>query len=495
MSLARKTLRGVLWTGMAKFSMQGVLMVVTMILARLLSKDDFGLIGMAALITVALSLINDRGLGTAVVQRTEITPGHLSSLFWGGLLFGASLFAMSLAAAAPISRFYVNPRLEWVIIIFAFDFIVGAFGIVQKSLLTREMDFKKLSIIETASVLASGVISVAIALARGGVWSLVAQTLARDVINVILVWIYCPWRPRRHFSWKEFRELFGFSANVLGNDVAFYLMTNTDVTIIGKLLGSAALGSYSLALNLVKLPTTRLSGVVSKVMFPAFSAVQNDLATFKRAFAKTMSYIALLTFPLLAFVGLFARECVLVFFGAKWLDMVVPLMLLVPMAMLKSVGTIRGSVLMARGKPYIELWWNISYLLPLAGAVYWGTHYGLAGAAVGFSLFYLVTFPIIQTITNRQVGMSAGEFIRALWPASSACGLMALAALGLHLFFSAVGPQRPIERFFIGLVISSGTYAGAVWVFHRTTVEEILTLIKAKKTRPATGQHEVESLA
>ncbi|MBN2355828.1 MOP flippase family protein [candidate division KSB1 bacterium] len=487
MSLAQKIIKGVLWTGLSKMSMQGVLFIVTAILARLLSKNDFGVVGMAALITVAISLVNDRGLGTAVVQKKDLSEGHLSSLFWGGIAFGLMLFFTSVVASHPLRYFFANKLLQPVVIVLAFDFIVGSLGIVQKSLLTRQMDFKTLSIIETSAVVISGTVSIAIALLGGGVWSLVAQSLVRDVINVVLIWIYCPWRPRYHFSWPEFKELFGFSARVLGNDMAFYLVVNADITIVGKFLGAAVLGSYSLALNVVKLPVIRLSGVVSKVTFPAFSSVQDDLTRFKRGYAKSMAYISLITFPLLAVMALYAEEFILLFFGAKWSDMVLPLILLVPMAMLKSVGTIRGSVFMACGKPQIELWWNLGYLLPLAGCIYLGTYWGLVGAASAYTSLYVVTFPIIQSITNRQVGMSGREFMRALWPAASACAFMVAIASLARFALKWVGISGMVTIFSSGLLLCIVSYLVFLLGLHKQHLVELVTLFKIARDAKRAG--------
>ncbi len=473
MNLKQRTITGVLWTGMAKTSMQGVLFIVTAILARLLSKEDFGIVGMAALITVAISLVNDRGLGTAIVQKKQVTTNQLSSLFWGGLGFGILLFLLSFFGSFPLSAFFANQMVQPVVVVFALDFIIGSFGIVQKSLLTREMDFKKLSIIETASVLVSGVVSIAMALMKAGVWSLVAQTLVRDVVNVVLVWRYCHWRPTFFFSASEFREMFGFSAKVLANDLAYYFVVNADVTIVGKVLGAAVLGSYSLALNLVKLPITRLSGIVSKVAFPAFSSVQDDLSRFKRGYAQSMAYISLITFPILALLGLYADEFIQVVFGGKWSDMAIPLMLLVPMAMFKSVGTLRGSVLMACGKPQIELWWNLGYLPLLAGSVYLGTRWGLIGAAAAYTILYLSTFPIIQIITNRQVKMTLLEFCKALQPAGLASLVMILTGWLLRWLLLRIGLAYKLGILILGLSFGIGCYVAYLYVVHRNIFSDI----------------------
>jgi len=495
MTLKQKTISGVVWTGLAKMSMQGVLFVVTIILARLLTPDDFGIVGMAALVTVAVAMVNDRGLGTAIIQKRDILENQLSSVFWGGLVFAIVLFSISAMASFPVAAFFKKPVVQAVIGVQAFGFIIGAFGIVQKSLLTRDMEFKKLAIMEIASVAVSGCISIVMALLKFGVWSLVVGTLVRDLTGVILVWIYCDWRPKLHFSWPDFKSLFGFSANVLGNDVALYATTNVDITIIGKVLGSAPLGFYSLALNMVKLPVTRLSGIVSKVTFPAFSAVQEDLGRFKNGFTKSLTFISIFTFPLLAGMAVFSREFIEIFLGAKWQAMAAPLIILTPMAMLKSVGTIKGSVLMARGRPEIELWWNIVYLLPLAGVVLLGTRYGIVGVATAFTALYVITFPIIQGITNRQVDLSSREFLAALLPASVPTAVMVVFGLLLKQFAAGLFKSALLPFFISGVVLSVLVYLACLWLMDKSLFAELWNAVahqgKQGQNLPSTAGTEV----
>jgi len=434
-TLKQKTVSGVIWTGLSKLSMQLVLLAVTAILARLLSKDDFGIVGMAAIITVAIGMVNDKGLGMAIVQKKELKLTQLSTMFWGSVAFGVLLYIVSFAISYPLAHFFRNPMVQPVVAFIALGFVIGGFGIVQKSMLTREMAFKKLAIIEIVAVLSSGGIAVLMALSGFGVWSLVANVIGRDLISVVLLWIVNNWRPQFYFAMAEFKEFLSFSANVLANDGALYLITNADVTVIGRLLGSAALGVYSLALYVVKLPVTRLSGIVAKVVFPAFSSVQDDVPKFKAGYLKAIKFIALITFPLLAGLALFAHEFIFLILGEKWLDMTPVLIILSPMAMLKSVGTIKGSVLMAVGRPDIELKWNLAYLAPLVGSLYWGAQFGLVGVAAAFTLLYVATFLIIQQITNRQINVSMIDFFSALSESTLAtCAMVGLGLVARYLF-------------------------------------------------------------
>ena len=224
---------------------------------------------------------------------------------------------------------------------------------------------------------------------------------------------------------------------------------------------------------MVKLPVTRLSGIVSKVMFPAFSAVQEDLGRFKKGFTKSLTFISIFTFPLLAGMAVFSREFIEIFLGAKWLAMAAPLIILTPMAMLKSIGTIKGSVLMARGRPDIELKWNIVYLLPLVGAVLFGTRYGINGVAIAFTVLYIITFPIIQGITNRQIDLSAREFMAALVPATAATVAMVIFGLVYRQFSSGLFKLALLPFFISGVALSVATYLACLWLLDKSLFAEL----------------------
>jgi len=479
MSIKQKAIHGVLWTGIAKASMQIVLFLLMLVLARLLSPEDFGIVGMAAIVTVAISMVNDRGLGTAIIQKSSLSQEHLSSVFWGGIAFSFLLFSATILASYPMALFFRNPLVQPVVAVQAAGFVIGSLGIVQKSILNKDLEFKKLAVMEVVSSVASGIVSITLALMRFGVWSLVIGALVRDGVNVFLVWIYCRWRPRFFFSWRQFKELFSFSANVLGNDVVSYAVTNMDVVIIGRMLGTEALGYYTLALNLVKMPVQRLSGVVSKVAFPAFSAIQDDMKKLRKGFLKASAVLSLIIFPLLLGLALFAREFITLFMGAKWMPMATPLIILVPMGLAKSVGVIRWPALMALGRPDVELKWNLAYILPLAACIYFGAQLSLAGAAAGISLLLVLTFPLVQTISDRIIHLGDREFYLSIAPAAVAGGTMVLLTLLAKTYLLPLISANTLFLFVAGLFFAAVVYLAVLFAAARPLLRDLAGFLRS----------------
>ena len=480
-NLKDRAVNGVLWTGASKFLTQALLILVTVILARLLSPDDFGLVGMAAIITVAVAMVNDRGLGTAIIQKKDIQETHLSSIFWTSIVFGLLLFAISSASGGLFALFFKNNLVSSIITFMALGFVIGGFGIVHKALLFRQLKFKTLAIIEICALFGYGLVAITMALSGFGVWSLVWSALLKDAIIVILLWLMKKWRPRLLFHWSSLRQVLGFSANVLGTDIMLYVNSNVDYLLIGRLLGAAPLGFYSLALNMVKMPVQRLSGVVSKVAFPAFAAVQDDLVRFRSGFLKSILFISFVTFPLLVGLMILAPELVAVLMGVKWLPMVLPLQILCPVGILKSVGTTRGAVLTACGRADIEFRWNLAYLLPLVAVIYFGAQFGLVGVAIGFTTLYVITFPIIQAITNAQIKLSAGEYILALLPAAVASSAMAVCVLAIRWLVHDIFGLGNEAVLISGILIGIASYFMVLFKLRKETVKELLVLLSRKK--------------
>ena len=204
--------------------------------------------------------------------------------------------------------------------------------------------------------------------------------------------------------------------------------------------------------------------------------MQDDLPAFKKGYLKAVKYISLLTFPILAGLAVFAREFIMVLLGEKWIEMTMPLIILTPMAMLKSVGTIKGSVLMAVGRPDIELKWNLVYLAPLVGVVYWGAQYGLTGVATAFTLLYVITFPIIQQITNNQVDVSMFEFAKAMSESAVATLAMAGAGLAVRHFLQVVSNCGDLAVLLAGIFISALVYLLVVGAVDKSVVKEFKSM-------------------
>ena len=380
--LARTTARGAVWTGVASASTSLLRLAILAILARLLAPADFGLLTAATFFIDLSNIIHELGFSAAVIQKQETDDEVLSTAFWSSLGMGGGLWLLLTAASPLVAWFYRNPSVRPVLMVLAVTFVIAPLGLLQKVLLQKRLDFRRVALAEVGAVLAMGAVSIALAWQGLGVWSLVWGSIAQKIVEVVLLWLLHPWRPSRLWSRAAFGELFGFGANVVGERVANYLNGNLDYLLVGRLLGDAALGYYSFAFQVVTLPLTRISILVSRVTFPAFSLVQDEQERLQRGYLTTVRYIALLTFPLIT--GLFwtAPELLrLIGGGPKWDPAILPLRIMCLAGLIKAVVSTVGSILKARGRPDIGFRWNGAALAVTVVALLIGARFGIVGVA------------------------------------------------------------------------------------------------------------------
>jgi PST family polysaccharide transporter len=458
-SLGKRAISGFAWTGLSQLAIQVIQFGVTIALARLLFPEDFGLVGMAAVFTEAIGMLSGLAFAPAIVQRKKLREEHLSTGFWAGIIAGLILFLAAAASAGPLADFYGREIIAHIVILSSVGFLTGPFGSIHRALLTRELEFKKLTLSEIGATITSAAVSISLALFGLGPYSLVLGALVGTVTSSTILWFLHPWNPVMMFSWKAFRELFSYSKNVLGNDLVNYLGANVDYLLVGRFLGAHVLGVYTLAYRLVTIPLRKISGVISKVTFPTFSILQDDDRRLRDAYVRTVRLLALISVPALAILGMTARDLIVVIFSEKWLEAVVAVKVLIFVGMLKSIGTLVGSVVLAKGRPDLELKWNLA-LLPLLGVgIYFSLPYGIKGVSYAYLIIYSAFFPVVMRLTNATIGLSDLRYYRAYMPAFITSALMMLSIMIYYHYL-----LEPLDVGSLGKLMSAASVGILVWI-------------------------------
>ena len=268
-----------------------------------------------------------------------------------------------------MQNFFREELVQPILIVSSINFIVGSFSVVPRTLFVKSLNFKKLAIVEISATFISGMLSILLAINGYGVWSLVLGGLSSSFISVLILWRLSPWRPSYKFSILHFKELFAFGSHVMGSSVLNYVDTNVDYLVVGKMIGASALGYYTLAYNLITFPLNKISTIVTRVTFPAFSIIQDDNKALQNGYLKAVRYISLITFPMLAGMFVVAPEFIVVVYGSKWAPMILPLQILCLAGALKSIGTTVGTILLSKGRADIQFKWNIFTVIVLTIAV------------------------------------------------------------------------------------------------------------------------------
>lgn len=479
-NLQKSTASGVLWTGISQFISQAFQFLVIIILARLLYPEEFGIVGMAAIFTGFISRFNELGLSAAIIQRKNIDEMHLSTSFWTSLVTGVILCILTVIVSPYIADYFQEELVRPILIVSSINFIVGSFTVIPRTLFTKSLEFKKLAIVEIWATFISGLVSILLAIYGYGVWSLVLGGLSISFISVFMFWKMSPWRPSSQFSIPHFKELFSFGGHFMGSSVLNYVDSNVDYLVVGRMIGASALGYYTLAYNLITFPLYKISTIITRVTFPAFSIIQNDNQTLRTAYLKVVRYISMITFPMLAGMFVVAPEFILVVYGTKWTPMILTLQILCLAGALKSVGTTVGTILLSKGRPDIQFKWNILTVIVLTIAVLLGVKYGIEGVAAMVTISALLLFSIIQRITNKLIDLRMYNYFKAIYPAITGSISLIIAVIiykKIIFVYSLSNPEILISSIIIGIIV----YVIFMWIFFNSLLKEMRSIISGIK--------------
>jgi O-antigen/teichoic acid export membrane protein len=393
----KQTISSATWSIAERGFAQGANFVVTIVLARLLSPESFGVIGMVTVFIGLAQLLSDMGLPSAIIRQKDLKAITTNSIFWFNLLLGLLFSALFFVLAKPLGMFYSSPEVVPVAQAISLLFTLGALSSVQKALMRKNMKFKQRAIIEVSAVLVSSIVAIHMALTDFGIWSLVIKLLLYNLIATVLLWGFSEWRPQMRFSYNELKSNLSYSVYIALNGVLNYSSRNLDSVVIGRFLGSASLGIYNRSYSIMRLPVTNIGGAIGEVMFASFAIIQDDLPRLKRAYLKITWVLCFFTFPIVVFFTAYAEPFVLGVLGQKWVDMIFPLRILSISAIPQLILLLNGPVYKALGKPQIPLRINLILMPVTVGGYLLGMYLnGLDGLVISLLITYcLSVYPLI----------------------------------------------------------------------------------------------------
>lgn len=322
MSLTDKTLSGFLWASAERFGVQAMQMVIFIVLARLLTPEAFGLMGMLAVFIAVSRSIADSGFAQALIQKKETDERDYSSVFYVNLSVSIIIYGLLFATAPYIADFYGEPLLLDLVRVLGIKFVIGAFSMVQVARLTKQVAFKKLMIAKLPSTLIGGIAGIGSAYMGLGVWSLIVQQITDETLYTVQIWIQSKWKPRRVFDWKRVKDLFDFGWKMMLEGILNRIYTNFYEVMIGRHFSSAQVGFYNTANKIKQLPIQNISSALSRVSFPVLSEIQDDDVRLKRAYKKILRKIFLIVTPIMVGGIVLADPLFSLVLTDKWLPAV-----------------------------------------------------------------------------------------------------------------------------------------------------------------------------
>jgi O-antigen/teichoic acid export membrane protein len=392
--LDRKLVRASAWLALSYGGNQIVTFVVAAIVAHFVAPVAFGLVALASVAVVALTTLQESGLGLALIQRRSDVEAAAGTVFVFTTTAAAAMYAVAFAAAPLLARVFSQPRLTDVLRVLALTLVIRGVALVPGAMIERELAFASRAKGELAGAIVQAIVAVPLAIGGLGVWSLVAGQLAAQAVQSATFWVVTPLRPSpRLFEFGLLRELSRFGRHVTAANIVYFIDTNLDTATVGRLLGAANVGFYNLAWRLSNLPATGIGYIVGRVMFPAYSTLQDDKAAFRAAFLSNVRRVALVSLPVGLGILLAAHQIVVGIFGDRWEPAVGPLQILAVFGLIRAFSGTTAPALQAAGKPQLIFLLNVVHLAALCAALLALTPpFKLAGAASAVVIAAVASF-------------------------------------------------------------------------------------------------------
>ena len=483
-AIDRSLVRGLAWTGGVNVATQALRWGITLFIARILSPGDYGLVGMALIYTGFVQLVNEFGLGAAIIQQRDLAPEALARVAGFAILLGGVLFGVSAAMSTPIAMFFSEPAVRSIVIALGFKFIIDSAGMVSRALLSRDLEYRALAVIDGIEALVLAVSTLLFALAGTAYWSLVLGTLCGSVAGTAAA----IWRRPYRVAWpgrlRDIQQSIRVGRDVVISRIAWYGYSNADFLIVGRVLDKTALGLYTFAWNIASIPVEKVAALVGRVTPGVFSAVQRDVSAMRRYFLSLTEAVAFVTLPMSAGFVLVADDLVGGLLGEKWRPAVGALKILAAYAAVRSISTLPAHVMVMRGRADLARRCSViaAIILPVSFLI--GSRWGIVGVAASWVFGYPICIAAWDyRYVFQLLELDAKRLATAVWPAVSTTAVMVLALLAAR----AALPTHTshLVRLAALVLIGAAVYAGAAMAMQGERVRAFLAVARASSAKGA----------
>ncbi len=474
-AMSRQAVKNTFWAYMSFVFGKGLTLVATIILARLLAPEQFGLMGYCLIAIQYLDILNNFGMDTALISRRDRLEEAANAAFGISLILSLILFGLTWVTAPLIAAFFreeqVIPLLRLLVVVLP----LSALSMVPRALIKRELRFKAKLIPDVGRNLVKGLCSIGLAWAGFGVWSLVWGTIAGEAVSTVALWVIARWRPTFSLNWQVTREMTSFGIHMISVGLVGALRSNVDYLIVGRILGAAALGYYTIAYRIPELIIRNLNYVVGNVAHPLIARLQTDLQQLRSVYFAYIRYIALFTFPAGVGIALTADPFIRVFYTSKWEAAILPMQAVAIALAISSIGFVPGVLYKAVSRPEVLNQTTLVKLPVTIGVLWYAARWGINGVAlsqIGLAIFYVTLDSIV---VSRIIQFSTLELLRALAPALAGAGMMAVALVTVNTFLAPAGLAGLVGLILVGLA----TYAATLTLVKREIVVQAYSAVRA----------------
>ncbi|MBU3127162.1 lipopolysaccharide biosynthesis protein [Clostridium tagluense] len=454
-SLKKKTIAGLFWSFSDLIANQGIQFIIQVILARLLVPEDFGIIGMITVFIAISQSFIDSGFTNALIREKEPSQADYSTVFYFNLFMAVLMYIVLFFSAGAISRFFKEPQLVAILRVIAIVLIINSFGLIQRTMLTKSINFKTQTKISVISSIVSGIIAVIFAYMGFGVWSLVVKTLVMQFIQSLLFCIYNKWIPSLVFRIDSFKRLFGFGWKLLVSGLINTLYNNLYFLIIGKVFSTVELGYYTNAQKLRDTASQSITTSVQKVSYPVLSSIKEDEETLRAAYKKIIKTSVFITFPLMIGLAVVASPLIRLIFGQKWINSIPSFQMLCFAGMLFPLHAINLDILQVKGRS--DLFLRLEIIKKFVGlsliAIVLFFKLGILGLLWAAVLSSYIGYFINSYYSAEMLSYSTVQQIKDITPVFIASVLMAIVVYFSGTILLTNNLVKLIIQFIIGVVV------------------------------------------
>jgi PST family polysaccharide transporter len=420
------------WNGASLFGKQIVQMVTALVVARIIGPEAYGIIGVATVFVTVATLLMDQGLSAALIQRPSLTSRESGAAASANIGLAAILGTLIVLLAPGSSDFFGMPALGMVLAVLGVALLIKAPAIVPRALLSRELSFRPIAVADLGSSFIGGVIAIVAALLGASYWAIVAQFILVDILTMIWLLIAAN-PPLPNLDFKALRPLLGFSLRVLASSLLTSVSRNADNVLVGRFMGASAVGAYSLAYRVLMVPVQMLGMMTSRVLFPSFARSAGRTDLIRNNIKRVTRVLAVVSCALMGFVGIAARDGVLLVMGGAWLAAVPVIQIFAVTGARQAIYSVTAPLMTGLGRADWHLRFSIvATILQLVGIIA-GLPFGIVGVAVGYTIAGFLMTPVMFWIQHRLVGESLRAHLGAIFPPVGATALAMLAYWSISL--------------------------------------------------------------
>lgn len=425
-SLKIKTVKGTFWSGLDSFASQGIMFLVGLVLARLLTPHEYGLIGYITILTAIFNSIVDSGFSSALIRKKNIRAIDYNTAFIFNIIISILLCAAMFLLARPISRFFNEPQLVQLVKAMSVIVIINGLAIIQRTNLTRNVDFKTQTKASLISSISSGIVGIGMALYGVGVWSLVGQQITRQLLNTVCLWILNKWLPRFEFSWQSFRELFNFGWKLLASGLIDTIWKQVSNMVIGKYYSTSSLGQYTRGQQFADIFSANMTSIIQRVSYPVLSSIQDERDRMKEGYRKIIKVTMFLSFVLMFGLAAIATPLLTVLIGRQWMEAAHYLQILCFSMCLYPLHAINLNMLQVQGRSDLFLKLEIIKKIIAIGPILLGIFMGIDWMLYGWIITGVISYLLNAMYSGNMIGYSIPAQVRDILPSFAIAAIMAI---------------------------------------------------------------------